>query len=73
MMPLIIHMINTSMIPYIHIIRSVFKPQFIHSIKYANYAFLLLSSIVHTKIFKDNFVSHSGDRNEQFPKLDVGV
>ena len=36
-------------VPYIsdalHIIRSVFKPQFIHYTKYAKYAFLLLFSI----------------------------
>ena len=36
-------------VPYIsdalHIIRSVFKPHFIHYTKYAKYAFLLLSSI----------------------------
>ena len=36
-------------VPYIrdflHIIRSVFKPQFIHYSKYAKYAFLLLFSI----------------------------
>ena len=31
----------------LHIIRSVFKPQFIHCTKYAKYAFLLLSSILH--------------------------
>ena len=29
----------------LHIIRSVFKPQFIHYTKYAKYAFLLLFSI----------------------------
>ena len=36
----------------LHIIRSVFKPQFIHYTKYTKYAFLLLSSIhVHTVHF----------------------
>ena len=30
----------------LHIIRSVFKPQFIHYTKYAKYAFLLLFSII---------------------------
>ena len=30
----------------LHIIRSVFKPQFIHYTKYAKYAFRLLSSIL---------------------------
>ena len=34
----------------LHIIRSVFKPQFIHYTKYAKYAFLLLSSIPHIPI-----------------------
>ena len=33
-----------------HIIRSVFKPQFIHYTKYEKYAFLLLFSIVLTPI-----------------------
>ena len=40
-------------VPYIsdalHIIRSVFKPHFIHYTKYAKYAFLLLSSIITEK------------------------
>ena len=46
-MHLIIQMFNTSVIT-LHIIRSVFKPQFIHCTKYAKYAFLLLFSILRT-------------------------
>ena len=44
MMHLIIHMFNTSMIPYISLDQYL-KPQFIHYTKYAKYAFLLLFSI----------------------------
>ena len=43
-MHLIMHMFNTSMIPYISLDQYL-KPQFIHYTKYAKYAFLLLFSI----------------------------
>ena len=45
MMHLIIHMFNTSMIPYISFDQYL-KPQFIQYTKYAKYAFLLLFSIL---------------------------
>ena len=62
MMHLIIHMFNTSMIPYIQkkcTIISVFKPQFIHYTKCAKYAFLLLFSIIVQQSRVAKYYNHS--------------